>query len=113
MHESELSHVKECMNNHDPICAGLMAMAERELGAFIRAVAELYGSEQAKLAAEDWLDALESRDTLPGSTNREWRLISIAAATQLADRLTALVAATDPKVSPIPSSKQHEFRKQI
>jgi len=33
-----------------------MTMAERELGPFISAVTELFGSEQAKLAVEDWLD---------------------------------------------------------
>ena len=33
--------------------ADLMVIAERELGAFIRAVTELFGPEQARLAAED------------------------------------------------------------
>jgi hypothetical protein len=35
-----------------------MTMAERELGAFISVVTELFASEQARLAAEDWLDEL-------------------------------------------------------
>jgi hypothetical protein len=104
MHKSERRPVNEWANNHNPTCAGLMAMAERELGAFISAVAELYGSEQANLAAEDWLDELESMDTLPGSKDREWRLTTIAASARLAGRMAALVAGTDTKVFPIPSS---------
>lgn len=63
-----------------------MTMAERELGAFIRAVTELYGSEQARLSAEDWLDELMLVDKLPASTAREWRLVTIAAASRLAKR---------------------------
>jgi hypothetical protein len=61
--------------------------AERELGAFMSAVTELYGSEQARISAEDWIEEFESRDGLPGLTIREWRLITIAAAARLADRL--------------------------
>ena len=102
MHESELGPLNEWANNHNPTCADLMAMAERELGAFISAVSELYGSEQAKLSAEDWLDELDAMDRLPGLNTREWRLITIAASTRLAARLTVLAASTDTKVSPIP-----------
>ncbi len=40
-------------------CADQINMAERELSAFIRAVAELFGPEQARLSAEDWLDESE------------------------------------------------------
>ena len=35
------------MNKHEPSCAHLMSMAERELGAFISAVTESYGPEGA------------------------------------------------------------------
>jgi hypothetical protein len=65
-------------------------MAERELGAFISAVTNLYGSEQARIAAEDWLDELDSTDTLADCTTREWRLITIAAAARLASRLSEI-----------------------
>jgi len=67
-----------------------MNVAERELGAFISAVTELYGPDQATVSADDWLDELESLDTLPASVGREWRLITIAAATRLASRLMKL-----------------------
>jgi len=98
-------------NNRSPANADLMVIAERELGAFIRAVTELFGPEQARLAAEEWVDELELMDALPGPTRRDWGSVTIAASAQLARRLnpnldlaTPRVASTDTKVSPIPSS---------
>ena len=98
-------------NNRSPTNADLMILAERELGAFIRAVTELFGPEQARLAAEDWVDELELMDALPGPTWRDWGSVTVAASAQLARRLntdvdsaTPRVASTDTKVSPIPSS---------
>ncbi len=69
-----------------PACRELLAVAERELGAFISAVAELYDAEQASLAAMYWLDQLESMNSLPGSTSRDWRLVTVAAIARLANR---------------------------
>jgi len=63
-------------------------MAERELSAFFIAVTALYGPEQAEASAEDWLRELMASNGLPTST-REWRTLTIAAAAQLASRLTA------------------------
>jgi len=39
----------------NPACIEVMTMAERELSAFFNAVTQLFGSEQAELSAEDWL----------------------------------------------------------
>jgi len=48
------------MNEHeafsDAIYEEQTHLAERELSSFIAAVTELYGPEQARLSAEDWLD---------------------------------------------------------
>jgi hypothetical protein len=66
-----------------------MHVAEGELSAFIRAVKELYGPEQATLSAEDWLDESELIDSAPRSTSRDWRAVTIAASARLADRLNA------------------------
>jgi hypothetical protein len=63
-------------------------MAERELSAFIVAVTELFGPEQAEESAEDWLRELVARTDLPASS-REWRTLTIAAASRLASRLNA------------------------
>jgi hypothetical protein len=68
-------------------CADQMEIAERELSAFIRAVTELFGPEEAKLSAEDWLDESELIDSPPRSTRRNWRAVTIAASARLANRL--------------------------
>src|SRR4051794_36030400 len=75
---------KERKSNEVPTCVELIAMAQRELGAFLSAVTELFDPEQARLSAEDWLDELESVDSLPGLACDEWRRITIAAAARLA-----------------------------
>ncbi len=67
-------------------------MAEREFSAFISAVKELHGPEQAQLSAVDWLgelELLELMDSQSGSTNRHWRAVTIAASARLANRLNA------------------------
>jgi hypothetical protein len=49
-------------------------LAERELNAYSKAVAELFGTEQARAATEDWLEESElstiRRDQLPGTGGR-------------------------------------------
>jgi hypothetical protein len=75
-------------------CAAKMDIAERELSAFIRAVTELFGSEEAKLSAEDWLGEAELMDSPPQSTRQNWRAVTTTASARLANRLT--VAAFDP-----------------
>jgi plasmid stabilization system protein ParE len=81
---NQLSH--EPRNNGNSICAEPMIRAERELSAFFSAVAELFGPEQAALAAKDWLQQLEVMTDLPTS-NRDWRLMSIEASARLAKRV--------------------------
>jgi hypothetical protein len=66
----------------NPDCADSMSLAERELSAFFNAVTQLFGSEQADLAAEDWLHELIEIDRLPASA-REWRLITAKVSTRL------------------------------
>jgi hypothetical protein len=66
MNERQPIPLYEWKNSHSPADADLMVMAERELGAFIRAVTDLFGPEQARLAAEDWVEELELMDALPG-----------------------------------------------
>ena len=89
MHETQTRVVDELTSNDGPTFAKLMTMAERELGAFISAVTELFGSEQVRLAAEDWLEVLVLMATLPGLTSRGWRSITIAASARLATRVNA------------------------
>jgi hypothetical protein len=96
-------------------CADQIRRAERELASFIGAVTELFGPEQARLSAEDWLDESELMDSPLRSTGQDWREVTIAASGRLAGRLSAVrdrrallatpsVVPSDTKVSPIPSS---------
>src|ERR1700730_9574991 len=87
MNERQPIPVYESKNSHSPADPDLMVIAEQELGAFIRAVTELFGPEQARLAAQDWVADVELRDCLPGPTRREWGSVTVAASVQLARRL--------------------------
>jgi hypothetical protein len=83
----------EPSTNSNAGCADFTTMAERELWAFFRAVTELFGSEQAELSAEDWLQELSKINVLPASA-REWRLITARVSTQLASRAKASSPST-------------------
>jgi hypothetical protein len=85
--------------DHSP-CADQIWLAERELASFIGAIKELFGPEQALLAADDWLDESELTDSPPRSTCRNWRAVTVAASARLANRLT--VAPKYRARSPIP-----------
>ena len=82
-----IAHYQTSKNFNHP-CPDLMAMAERELAAFFNAITQLFGSEQAELSAEDWLQELIEIDGLPTPT-REWRLITAKVSTRLASRVSA------------------------
>jgi hypothetical protein len=63
-------------------------LAERELSSYIAAVTKLYGPEQARISAEDWLDESDLIDGPPRSEARDWRSVTIAASARLANRVT-------------------------
>ena len=93
-------------------CVDHVHLAERELSAFIAAVAELFGADQAGMAVEDWLDESGLMDISSPSTYKDWRAVTIAASVRLANRLNVALhrhcslgtSATDTQVSPMPSS---------
>ncbi|HTZ74468.1 MAG TPA: hypothetical protein VMB47_11140 [Candidatus Aquilonibacter sp.] len=66
-------------------CADVMKAAERELASFFSAVKELFGPEQAELAARDWVQELQATD-VPAATT-DWRQLTINAAKRLALRV--------------------------
>ncbi len=72
--------------NFNPGCAAAEEQAERELSAFFGAVTELFGPDEARLSAEDWMDEMNQIESLPASF-REWRSITIKAAARLASRV--------------------------
>jgi len=65
-------------------------LAERELSSFIAAVTALYGPEQARLSEKDWLEEFELMDSLPLSSNRQWRAVTVAASARLAHRVSIM-----------------------
>ena len=75
-----------------------MTMAERELAAFFQAVTQLFGSEQAELSTESWLQELIESDGLPTSA-REWRMITAKVSARLASRVSASSLSTEPQIA--------------
>ncbi len=73
----------------DPLYEEQTHLAERELSSFIVAVAKLYGPDQARLSAEDWLEESELIDSPPRSVARNWGAVTIAASARLANRMHA------------------------
>lgn len=73
----------ECLEISDR----LLPRAEKELGAFARAVNKLFGSAHAGQSIEDWMEEFESIDWPGGSTIPDWRRVTIAAAARLASRV--------------------------
>jgi hypothetical protein len=61
-----------------------LAGAEREMGAFLRAVGRRLGPEAARRAANYWIEAFESSAGYCGRPGSVWRRITIAAASRLA-----------------------------
>jgi hypothetical protein len=98
------------------ICAAETHRAERELSAFIGAVTELFGPEQARVSTEDWFEELTLMDRPSRSKERKWRAVTIAATARLANGLNTAThpqiyssASTETKASPIASFRLFWF----
>ena len=66
--------------------ANLIILAERELAAFASAVKELFGPEQASLSSAEWIDELHSLNWPAGPAFSDFRRITVAASSRLAQR---------------------------
>jgi len=82
----------------NPACIEVMTMAERELSTSFNAVTQLFGSEQAELSAEDWLQELIEIDDLPTSVPK-WRSITAKVSTRLASRVRASSLSPEPQIA--------------
>jgi hypothetical protein len=69
---------RESMEQH-------LASAERALSAFVTAVHQLFGAEQASRAADSWIEELEQTDWSSEAPIIDWRKVTIAAAGRLLD----------------------------
>jgi hypothetical protein len=67
--------------------AELMTTAETELAAFYEAVFRRYGLKQAKKAAQDWIEKLETMDWPADWALPNWRRVTIVAAECLAFKI--------------------------
>jgi hypothetical protein len=67
--------------------AKLMMTAESELAAFYEAVFKRYGLKEAKKAAQDWIEGLETMDWPVDRALPNWRNVTIGAADCLAFRI--------------------------
>ncbi len=81
---SRMQEAKQSCAEH---AGSLLHSAEKELAAFSQAVLELFGSEQARLSAEDWIEELELMDLPAGAGSPDWRRLTISAASRLALRV--------------------------
>ena len=72
-------------------CNDQIHLAEHELSAFVAAVSELFGAEEARVSAEDWLEESELMEISRRSTRRDWRAVTIAASVRLANRLNVVL----------------------
>ena len=63
-----------------------LALAERELSAFVTAVHQLFGPEQARYAADNWMEELEQTDWKSEPQAVDWRAVTIVAAARLVGR---------------------------
>jgi hypothetical protein len=67
--------------------ADLLRTAERELAAFYMAVLRRYGPEEARRAAYDWIEEMETMDWPADWALPNWRHVTIAATDCLALRI--------------------------
>jgi hypothetical protein len=88
MHELRPIDADHWTNGDDLPCDPLAVTGKREFTDFIRVVTELFGPEQATLSAEDWLNEVASKHSLPAPRSIEWKLVTVAAFARLTIRLT-------------------------
>jgi hypothetical protein len=69
------------------LVADLLMTAERELAAFYTAVVRRYGPEEARKAAYDWIEEVETMDWPVDRGLPKWRRVSIVAADSMASRV--------------------------
>src|SRR3984957_10086158 len=65
------------------LASGVLILAEKELSAFIRAVDKLFGAEQARQSALDWIEELAHIDWPSGESIPNWRRATVGASARL------------------------------
>ncbi|HEX3106736.1 MAG TPA: hypothetical protein VHQ22_20030 [Terriglobales bacterium] len=70
-------------DRYSQLTSGSLIQAEKELSAFIRAVDELFGAEQARQSALDWIEELKLMDWTSGDSITNWRRATVGASARL------------------------------
>ena len=87
MYEKENIPIVATRQASDALIADLLRTAEKELSAFYTATLRRYGPEEARKAAHDWIEEVETMDWPAEGTIPNWRHVSIVAADCLASRV--------------------------
>jgi hypothetical protein len=69
------------------LVAELIMTAESELAAFYEAVFKRYGAKEARMAAQDWIEEVETMDWPGDGALPHWRYVTIVAADCLTSRI--------------------------
>ena len=69
------------------IIANLLLTAERELASFYEVIEKSYGTEEARKAAHDWIEEVETMDWPAEGTIPNCRHVSLVAADCVASRV--------------------------
>jgi len=65
------------------LASGFLVLAEKELSAFVHAVDRLFGPEQARQSALDWIEELERMDWPSGESIPDFRRATLGASARL------------------------------
>ena len=65
------------------VASDFLILAEKELSAFIRAVDQLFGAEQARRSALEWIEELGRMDWPSGESIPDWRRATVGASARL------------------------------
>ena len=65
------------------LASGFLILAEKELSAFISAVERLFGAEQNRRSALDWIEELKLMDWPSGESAPDWRRATLGASARL------------------------------
>src|SRR5580704_17068669 len=86
------------------VASDFLILAEKELSAFIRAVDQLFGAEQARQSALDWIEGLGRMDWPSGESIPDWRRATVGASARLGALLSDSKHRDTLKLRPVCSS---------
>ena len=87
------------------LTSDFLILAEEELSAFIRAVDKLFGSEQARQSARNWIEELERMDLPSRESIPDWRRATVAASARLGALLSGSGHRSAPSLRSLCSSR--------